>query len=274
MSIMDDIRTKSSTKDSIKNKDIQKADKVSKEDIRKCKSTLDRLKLGKQGEKNKKLDKEAVNRAKEEIFKKKDEKDKGLADNRDANKFAKWLLEEVKLVEPKITSDMKNLERNGAKLEGLDYRLKGEESLTRKIETDAAVKGKSFEEVTNEIGDCVRYTLVTDKDNYSEMVTSSLEDLEKQKYSINKLKNTWGNDIYQGINTNITSPEGIKMELQFHTKESYNTKEVLNHKYYEITRDLNATEEERDEANRIMKDNQAKVSMPEGAKELKWSKGE
>lgn len=53
MNIMDGIRTKSSTKDSIKNKGIQKADKVNKEDISKCKSTLDRLKIGKQDGNNK-----------------------------------------------------------------------------------------------------------------------------------------------------------------------------------------------------------------------------
>ena len=58
------------------------------------------------------------------------------------------------------------------------------------------------------------------------------------------------------------------MELQFHTQASYHTKEVLNHSYYEIARSETATLEEIAKANEAMVNNQAKVPVPPGAKDI------
>jgi len=164
---------------------------------------------------------------------------------------------------------MKSLEINGTHLEGLDFKLKSNKSLTRKIILDANVKGVSLEEAAANIGDSLRYTLVTDDSNYSMIVNKSLDKLQQQGYIINKLKNYWGDDIYQGINVRLTTPQGIVMELQFHTQASYYTKEVLNHKYYEIARSEISTIDEIMQATNIMIKNQSKVTVPIDAKIIK-----
>ena len=191
-----------------------------------------------------------------------------------ANELSTAILCKAKLVEPEVTKTMKSLEIEGAHLEGLDYRLKSNESLCRKIISDSHVKGVTLKEAASDIGDSLRYTLVADDSNYSSVVEHSLKHLEEQGYKINKVKNTWGSEIYQGINVSLASPDGVKMELQFHTNASYYTKEVLNHKYYEIARSETASIEEIEEASKIMIENQSKDSIPDGAKDISGLKGD
>ncbi len=185
-----------------------------------------------------------------------------------AGGLANLILNKAKAAEPEVTKAMKLLEIDGAHLEGLDYRLKSSESLCRKILSDSHAKGVSLEEAASAIGDSLRYTLVADESNYSSIVGGSLKQLEGQGYKINKVKNFWGEEIYQGINVSLTSPDEVKMELQFHTDSSYYTKEVLNHKYYEIARSETASIEEIEEASKIMSINQSKVTIPDGVKDI------
>ncbi|WP_010249271.1 hypothetical protein [Acetivibrio cellulolyticus] len=196
------------------------------------------------------------------------------AETKIANELSTGVLNKAKYVEPEITKAMKSLEIDGAHLEGLDYRQKSNESLCRKILSDSHAKGITLEEAASGIGDSLRYTLVADESNYTRLVEQSLKQLEEQGYKINKVKNFWGEEIYQGINVSLTTPDGVKMELQFHTSASYYTKEVLNHKYYEIARSETASIEEITEANKIMIENQSKVTMPDGVKDISGLKGD
>lgn len=190
----------------------------------------------------------------------------------DANLLANDILVKAKEIEPNTTDFMKSLETNGCHLEGLKYCLKSRESLARKILEDSRIKGVSLEDAASSISDSLRYTLVSDEANYTQMVSNSLEQLQKKGYVIDKLKNYWGNDIYQGINVSMISPEGIKIELQFHTDASYYTKENLNHHYYEIARSENATQEEIIEATQKMIENQSLVNPPEGSQNISIQK--
>ena len=51
------------------------------------------------------------------------------------------------------------MESDTAYLQGLENRIKSEESLTRKILSDAQEKNVSLEAAAAEIGDVLRYTL-------------------------------------------------------------------------------------------------------------------
>jgi hypothetical protein len=191
-----------------------------------------------------------------------------------SNKLAKGIYQRAETSEPKVTETLKTLEMDGAHLEGLKFKLKSTESLTRKILTDSQLKGISLGESASGISDSLRYTLVINEANYAETVESSLIKLQNQGYTINKVKNYWGNKTYQGINAILTTPEGLKMELQFHTNASYYTKEVLNHSYYEIERSLTASLDEAKEANKIMVENQSHVRVPKGAQNIWKLKGD
>ena len=200
---------------------------------------------------------------------------KGIVSEIDrADDLSSGILNKVKEVEPDVTKIMKSLEKEGAHLEGLDYRLKSGESLSRKILSDAHVKGVTLEEAATSIGDSLRYTLVIDETNYSDIVSKSLRQLQNDGYSISKVKNFWGDEIYQGINVSVVTPGGIKIGLQFHTEASYYTKEVLNHSYYEIARSETATIDEIINANDAMIENQSKVNVPSRAEEIISIKGD
>ena len=167
-------------------------------------------------------------------------------------------------VEPGITKDMELLEDSSAHLEGLDFRLKGEESISRKILSDSKVERIPLQEAAANIGDSVRYTLILDNNSYIEKMTECLDTLKSKGYTIRKFKNFWGGNIYQGVNTSIISPDGIKFELQFHTDSSFQTKEHLNHLFYEISRNDFASEEAKKLSDEIMAINQSKVFVPNG----------
>lgn len=174
----------------------------------------------------------------------------------------------AKSVEPKVTSDLKLFEDSTAKLIGLEHKLKTPESLSRKIHSDAIADNISYEAAANKISDGLRYTLEIDKSNYVDKMADTLNGLRKQGYEINKFKNSWGDKLYQGVNVQLTTPTGAKMELQFHTADSFYTKETLNHKHYELFRSESATEAQKKLARDIMIQNQAKVAVPEGILEL------
>ena len=163
-------------------------------------------------------------------------------------------------VEKAVSEMMKSLEVDGAHLEGFSHRYKSEDSIARKIMTRATELGISeatIEEVGNTgIKDSLRYTLILDQSNYSQGVYQSLMKLLDNGYQIVKANNSWGDAIYQGLNIGVLDPSGLNIELQFHTEGSFNTKEKLNHAYYEIGRSMYATEEEIKLANEIMQINQ------------------
>jgi flagellar basal body-associated protein FliL len=188
-----------------------------------------------------------------------------------AQVIAKNLLQKVSAEEPAVTELLKGMETDGATLQGLDYRLKSQESLTRKILLDSHDKQCSLQEAADAIGDCLRYTLMSDQDDkYASMVDHTMKTLKDKGLTILKFKNFWGGEYYQGINVALLTPDQVKMELQFHTADSYNTKENLTHKYYEIMRSETAKAEDVAEAEKKTRDYQARVKIPKGAKNLSF----
>jgi uncharacterized Zn-binding protein involved in type VI secretion len=143
---------------------------------------------------------------------------------------AKELLAAAKRSEPKITSDIETFAKEtSGRIEGLDYKLKSEQSLTRKLQKTPP----------DQIRDTLRYTIVYDSKNISANANRVMKSLEGGGYEKIRVKNTFGPDKqYQGINTNFLSPEGQVFELQFHTPESFNVKQNLTHGLYEELRIL------------------------------------
>src|SRR6202034_3993016 len=60
--------------------------------------------------------------------------------------------------------------------------------------------------------------------------------LKDQGFELHKLKNSWSDDQYKGINSQWIEPEtGQRFEVQFHTRISFEAKQ-LTHKAYERLR--------------------------------------
>lgn len=155
------------------------------------------------------------------------------------------LLKKAKAAEPKITTDLQEIVKGtSGKLEGLEYRLKGRDSLTRKIKSDV-LEGAALDDVKSRLYDLVRYTECSSIKTLVNDYITTINELETKGYKVLRVKNTLRKkDVaYRGINTVIETPGGYKFELQFHTPESLDIKEKV-HKLYERRRIDGISQEE------------------------------
>jgi (p)ppGpp synthase/HD superfamily hydrolase len=149
--------------------------------------------------------------------------------------------------EPTITSDLETIVSGvGAKLAGLDGRLKSTESLLRKMQAGSVSADRIY--------DIVRYTEIAEPAGYSDYFYETVAKLKHKGYTVVRVKNYWinENDPYQGVNVRLISPAGQKFELQFHTQESFDLKNGELHELYEQQRLI--TDEESEEYRRLRKE--------------------
>jgi hypothetical protein len=155
----------------------------------------------------------------------------------DSETVAKKMYQRASEAEPGITKAVtESVQQNGGQMEGLDFRLKSEESLGRKIDIEATQRGLSPREAQDYITDSVRYTAIFKPDNLVQGVNSTSDLLRQQGFELydHHYTNYFGSGgPYQGYNTAWINPStGQKFELQFHTEESFRIKQS-NHVLYE-----------------------------------------
>lgn len=174
------------------------------------------------------------------------------------------LLRRYKRVEPTVTPGLIRLAAaNGGFMQGLDYRLKNQESLARKLYNKSQSKGLTVGEYGNRIGDALRYTFIAPDTDYGNASQKFIDSLRAEGYTV-VVENTWRPGAeYKGLNTNV-SKGGHTYELQLHTAESFRVK-MAQHGLYETSRSTNASPEERAAANRQMAENMANLATPPGA---------
>ena len=197
--------------------------------------------------------------------------DSSETEQQEADRLAAELYDRSAKSEPAITAALKSLEGDKAHLIGLEYRLKTRESLSRKILTDAHDMEVTPQEAAAAIHDSVRYTFIIDDGDYAMGTKTMVAALASKGITLTKFKNFWADDSrdYQGINANFKDAEGTIFELQFHTPESYDTKENKTHYLYEIIRDEHTSAEEKAKAEQKQKELFKLIPIPEGARELK-----
>ncbi|MGI6608649.1 MAG: hypothetical protein ACOX1F_06745 [Erysipelotrichaceae bacterium] len=141
---------------------------------------------------------------------------------------------------------------DGKKLSSLDFRLKKEKSLKRKVITEL-VEGKSLDFVETHLYDSVRFTDLVDDALYTNEYFEVKSQLENLGYKFVRVKNTiWDTSKdYRGINVVIESPGGYKFELQFHTPQSLDIKN-RNHVLYEIAREDTTSQAEKEKLHEQM----------------------
>jgi hypothetical protein len=128
----------------------------------------------------------------------------------------------------------------GGEMHGLEYRLKTQESLSRKLDKEAKELGTTPQGATVRINDSVRYTAVFNERDYNMGVAGvqqRLADAGWTKYD-EQFKNYWQpGQPYAGYNCVFANKAGFRFELQFHTPKSLATK-GKSHKIYERARTL------------------------------------
>lgn len=169
--------------------------------------------------------------------------------------------------EPRITADLQDIISKtsgninydvGNGKTALDFRKKGFDSLERKMNSD--LKEKSLEDIMNGTYDIVRYTDLVESDKFVDDYYQIMDEITKKGYKVQRVKNTFNDDTksYKGVNTVVESPTGYKFELQYHTPESIQVKEI-NHKLYEKARLDTTSEEEKAKLRNEMNENSSKL---------------
>ena len=159
----------------------------------------------------------------------------GDAEHAARTRVASELLDKASGAEPAVTAAMKRVvSDHGGQLIGLDHRLKGHDSMVRKLEAKQKKHPQmAINEVGQTISDPLRFKTVFPDDGYTDGVQATIAALTLAGYKPWRIANHWGQgDDYDGLHANLSGPDGVKVEVQFHTKESVDAEE-LNHPLYE-----------------------------------------
>lgn len=181
-----------------------------------------------------------------------------------------------------ITNNMLDIAKScGASLEGVEHSIKAGSHFAEKI--DRVRKKEEFgsevsdEQIARSLGDSVRFTMMSKHDDLVSNVKTLMSQLEDKGYEIVELDNKYFPPkppklhTYKGVHLGVKSPDGIVFEVQVHSKESMDVKNI-NHKIYEKTEAKDGkvyTNEEKAQMNEEMVENAAKLRDPKGIKTLK-----
>jgi hypothetical protein len=139
---------------------------------------------------------------------------------------AQRVYDQAVAAEPQITADVVDLlDANGGEPNGLEYRVKTPDSIEGKIFREQRDGGGTVDEVAGKLSDLNRYTGLWDDQTYAQGAQSVVDELRAKGYDV-RVKNYWGHpeNPYRGINLALVSPDGQKLELQFHTPDSFDLK--------------------------------------------------
>ncbi|WP_326741065.1 hypothetical protein [Streptomyces cyaneofuscatus] len=163
----------------------------------------------------------------------------GLRLDRAANAAADDFMRRSAVAEPRITESMQGIANkvHDGRLIGLEYRLKGDDSLKRKLATDLLEDSAvAPSRVLADIKDSIRYTMEIPGKSYTQGVRQAISDLQVKGFENITFKNTWNSAGYKGINSTWRDPvSGQVFELQFHTADSFVAK-MDGHTLYEKER--------------------------------------
>ncbi len=155
------------------------------------------------------------------------------------------------------------------RLAGLDHMLKGEDRLKEKIAAATEAPGVTVREAIDLVPDAVRFTLNYDAERYSDGVLADVDRLKAEGFELIKLKNLWHAEQYKGVNSQWRKPDtGLRFEMQFHTPESLEAKE-LTHEAYERIRGQAVSYTEELELEGFQRRANALLSTPPGIERIK-----
>jgi hypothetical protein len=156
----------------------------------------------------------------------------------------------------------------GRRLAGLEHMLKGEDRLKEKMADYLRAPGTTVREALDTVPDAVRFTFTYDSERYAEGVLPDVDRIKSEGFELVKLKNLWAEEQYKGINSQWRRPEtGLRFEMQFHTPESLEAKE-LTHRAYERIRGP-ASPAERSELEDFQRRVNERLGIPPGTAEIR-----
>ncbi|MGD0246726.1 MAG: hypothetical protein ABSB59_41240 [Streptosporangiaceae bacterium] len=153
-------------------------------------------------------------------------------------------------------------------LVGFGDRLKGHDRIKEKVVERIEEKNRTPEEAVSLTPDTIRYTFQYKTTRYTEGVRADIMRLKEHGFELSKLKNSWSSDQYRGINSQWLEPDtGQRFEVQFHTRVSFEAKQ-LTHDAYERLRTKQADKFEELVLEAFQAKVTAQVSVPPGAADI------
>ncbi|MGD0706600.1 MAG: hypothetical protein ABSA02_42815 [Trebonia sp.] len=148
--------------------------------------------------------------------------------------------------------------------------IKGEDRLKEKIADYLRTPGVTVKGALDKVPDAVRYTLTyDDAGRYADGVLTDVDGIKAEGFELIKLKNLWHADQYKGINSQWRRPDtGLRFEMQFHTPESHEAKE-LTHQAYERIRSNTASPAEERELEGFQRRVSSRLATPPGTDRIK-----
>ncbi|TCN53368.1 RelA/SpoT family protein [Rhodococcus sp. SMB37] len=175
----------------------------------------------------------------------------------------------VKQQEAAMTADVLAVLPDGARMHGLEFRMKSPASLARKLAD--RVKAAPFvdpERIVEKITDVVRYTAISRPEQVVATAASLVAQLSDRGWTIVVAEQSYldGNQ-YKGLHMLARHPDGLVAEFQFHTDASQQVKDDT-HVDYERARDTGVPAAERAALIEKMTARWAQVPTPPGLAEL------
>jgi len=154
------------------------------------------------------------------------------------------------------------------RLVGFEHRLKDRDRIKEKVSDTMEEVGSSTEEALSIVPDAIRYTFQYREVHYTQGVWTDIGRLKGQGFELDKLRNFWVNEQYKGINSQWIEPDsGQRFEVQFHTRISFEAKQIT-HTSYERLRTHQVDEFEKMVLKAFQQKVSAEVPVPPGAADI------
>jgi hypothetical protein len=146
----------------------------------------------------------------------------------------------VEREQEKISPAMRDTENQDPSrhLIGFEHRRKSRDRIKEKVCATINDFNRSPEQAVSLVPDAIRYTFQYEEARYTQDVRLDIVRLKDQGFALDMLKNSWSDDQYKGINSRWIEPDtGQRFEVQFHTRISFEAKQIT-HSAYERLRTL------------------------------------
>ena len=115
---------------------------------------------------------------------------------------------------------------------GFDHCLKERDRIKEKIYDTVKERDRSLADAISLVPDAIRYTFQYRESRYTQGVWTDIGRLKEQGFELHKLWNAWSEDQYKGINSQWIQPDtGQRFEVQFHTRISFEAKQLTHDAY-------------------------------------------
>jgi hypothetical protein len=180
-------------------------------------------------------------------------------------------LDRVCKAEPGVTRTMESVETEipGARLVGLENCLKGEDRFKEKVAGNLALKPeRAVGKETDAIPDALRYTCQFSAETYVDSCRAATRELQGHGYQLVLRRNSWDSLDYKGINTRWRTTEDQVFEVQFHTPESFEAKQ-LTHAAYERLRNPLTDKREMGELRQFQRQVSEQIPVPDMVNDIR-----